>query len=472
MAFDTIIRGGTVATASDTFACDVGIAEGRIAALGDNLGTAGEIVDAKGLLVLPGGIDSHVHIAQPSAPGIVMADDFASGTMAAAFGGNTMVLPFALQQKGESLRQVVKDYHAKADGKCYIDVSFHLIIADASDSVLGQELPALVNDGYTSFKVFMTYEGLALSDMEMLKVMSVARETGALVMVHAENYDAIRFLTDRLEQAGKTAPQYHATSRPIPVEREATHRAISLAEIIDVPVMIVHVSNREAMDEIARAQRRGLKIYGETCPQYLVLTEKDLEGLNMEGAKYVCSPPPRDKASQQACWEGMEQGIFSLFSSDHCPFKYDDPHGKLLPKGKTSFRWVPNGIPGVETRLPILFSEGVGKGRITLNEFVALTSTNHAKTYGLYPKKGTIAVGSDADIVLWDPNRAVTISQNLMHGGCDYTPYEGIKVKGWPVSTMLRGKFVVRDGKLAGKPGDGAYVPREKSPLAAPRQTN
>jgi dihydropyrimidinase len=469
LAFDTIIRGGTVATASDTFACDVGIAKGRITALGDNLGTADEIVDAKGLLVLPGGIDSHVHIAQPSAPGIVMADDFASGTMAAAFGGNTMVLPFALQQKGESLRQVVKDYHAKADGKCYVDVSFHLIIADASDSVLGQELPALVNDGYTSFKVFMTYEGLALSDMEMLKVMSVARETGALVMVHAENYDAIRFLTDRLEQAGKTQPQYHATSRPIPVEREATHRAISLAEIIDVPVMIVHVSNREAMDEIARAQRRGLKIYGETCPQYLVLTEKDLEGLNMEGAKYVCSPPPRDKQSQQACWEGMEQGIFSLFSSDHCPFKYDDPHGKLLPKGKTSFRWLPNGIPGVETRLPILFSEGVAKGRITLNEFVALTSTNHAKTYGLYPKKGTIAVGSDADIVLWDAKRDVTISQSLMHGGCDYTPYEGIKVKGWPVSTMLRGKFVVRDGKLAGKPGNGVYVPREKSPLAAPK---
>ena len=328
-------------------------------------GRAAEIVDAKGLLVLPGGIDSHVHIAQPSAPGIVMADDFASGTLAAAFGGNTMVLPFALQQKGESLRQVVKDYHAKADGQCYVDVSFHLIIADASDPVLGQELPALVNDGYTSFKVFMTYEGLALSDMEMLKVMSVARETGALVMVHAENYDAIRFLTDRLEQAGKTEPKYHAASRPIPVEREATHRAISLAEIIDVPIMIVHVSNREAMEEIARAQRRGLKIYGETCPQYLVLTEKDLEGLNMEGAKYVCSPPPRDKESQQACWEGMEQGIFSLFSSDHCPFKYDDPHGKLLPKGKTSFRWVPNGIPGVETRLPILFSEGVGKGRIS-----------------------------------------------------------------------------------------------------------
>lgn len=467
--FDTIIRGGTVVTAADTFKADVGIRGGIIVALGSDLGDATEIVDATDLLVLPGGIDSHVHIAQPSGPGISMADDFASGTRSAAFGGNTMVLPFAMQQKGESLREVVKQYHAKADGQCYVDVSFHLIIADASDTVLGQELPALVEDGYTSFKVFMTYEGLALSDMEMLNVMNVARETGALVMVHAENYDAIRFLTDRLERAGHTAPRYHATSRPIPVEREATHRAISLAEIIDVPVMIVHVSNREAMEEIARAQRRGLKVYGETCPQYLVLTEKDLDGLNMEGTKYVCSPPPRDAASQQACWEGLQQKVFSLFSSDHCPFRYDDPQGKLNPKGRTSFRWVPNGIPGVETRLPILFSEGVGKGRITLNDFVAFTATNHAKTYGLYPKKGTIAVGSDADIVLWDPKRQLTISQELMHGGSDYTPYEGIAVTGWPVSTMVRGRFVVRDGKLVGKTGDGQYVSREKSPLAAPR---
>src|SRR6266700_6143047 len=328
MAFDTIIRGGTVATASDTFACDIGIRDEKIMALGDHLGEAGEIVDASGKLVLPGGIDSHVHLSQPSAPGITMADDFESGTRAAAFGGNTMVLPFAMQQKGESLREVVKQYHAKADGQCYVDVSFHLIIADATDRVLGQELPALVEDGYTSFKVFMTYEGMALSDLEMLSVMSVARETGALVMVHAENYDAIRFLTDRLERAGKTAPHFHGTSRPIPVEREATHRAISLAELVDVPIMIVHVSNGEAMEEIRRAQQRGLKVYGETCPQYLVLTEKDMEGLNMEGAKYVCSPPPRDIPSQIACWEGLQQGTFSVFSSDHCAFRYDTT-GKL-----------------------------------------------------------------------------------------------------------------------------------------------
>lgn len=463
--FDVIIRGGTLATAADTFAADIAIADGKIAAIGRDLGSARETVDAAGKLVMPGGIDSHVHISQPSGPGIVMADDFASATRAAAFGGNTMVLPFALQEKGQSLREVVKDYHAQADGACYTDVSFHLIIADPTEQVIGQELPALVEDGYTSFKVFMTYDGLALSDLEMLNVMSVARETGALVMVHAENYDAIRFLTDRLERAGKTAPQYHATSRPIPVEREATHRAISLAELIDVPVMVVHVSNRESMEEIRRAQQRGLKVFGETCPQYLVLTEKDLEGLNMEGAKYVCSPPPRDKASQEACWEGIQQRVFSVFSSDHCPFRYDDPQGKLTPKGRTSFRWVPNGIPGVETRLPILFSEGVKKGRISLNDFVAFTATNHAKMYGLYPRKGTLAIGADADLAIWDPERKVTISQSLLHHGADYTPYEGIAVTGWPTSTMVRGKFVVKDGALVGAKGSGAYIPREKPRL-------
>ncbi len=464
--YDTIIRGGNIATASDTFSCDIGIRDGRIAALGNDLGEAREVIDAAGKFVLPGGIDSHVHLAQPSGPDVVMADDFESGTRSAAFGGNTTVLPFCMQERGKSLREAVKDYHAVADGRCYVDVSFHLVITDATETVLGQELPALLEDGYTSFKVFMTYEGMALSDMEMLQVMSVARETGALVMVHAENYDAIRFLTDRLERAGKTAPHFHATSRPIPVEREATHRAISLAELIDVPVLIVHVSNREAMEEIRRAQTKGLKVYGETCPQYIVLTAKDLEGLNMEGAKYVCSPPPRDTDSQAACWEGMQQGVFSVFSSDHCPFRYDDPKGKLTPKGRTSFRWVPNGIPGVAARLPILFSEGVMKGRIDINRFVALSSTNHAKTYGLYPRKGTIAVGSDADIAIWDPEIRQTLTHSLLHDACDYTPYEGIELTGWPVLTMVRGRIVVRDGKLVGEMGHGTYLPREKSALA------
>jgi dihydropyrimidinase len=289
-----------------------------------------------------------------------------------------------------------------------------------------------------------------------------------LVMVHAENDDAIRFLTDRLERAGKTAPHFHATSRPIPVEREATHRAISLAELIDVPVMIVHVSNGEAMEEIRRAQARGLKVFGETCPQYLVLTARDLEGLNMEGAKLVCSPPPRDHASQQACWRGLETGVFQTFSSDHCPFRYDDPAGKLTPKGRTSFRWVPNGIPGVETRLPILFSEGVVKGRITLNQFVAFTATNHAKMYGLSPRKGTIAIGSDADIAIWDPTRQTKITAAALHQGADYTPYEGLEVTGWPVTTIVRGRVVVRDGVLVGDKTHGQHLARSLSDFAKP----
>lgn len=466
--FDTIIRGGTIATAADTFACDLGIRDGRIVALGHDLGEAAEVIDATGRLVLPGGIDSHVHFAQASGPGIVMADGFESGTRSAAMGGNTTVLPFCVQQQGESLREALKAYHARAKGQCHIDVSFHLVIADPTEQVLGQELPALVADGYTSFKVFMTYEGMALSDRQLLEVMTVARRTGALVMVHAENFDAIRFLVDKLEREGDVAPRFHATSRPILVEREATHRAISLAELVDVPVMIVHVSNGEAMEEIRRAQARGLKVYGETCPQYLVLTERDLDGLNMEGAKYVCSPPPRDRASQDACWRGLETGVFSVFSSDHCPFRYDDPQGKLNPKARTSFRWVPNGIPGVAARLPILFSEGVSKGRIDLNRFVALSATNHAKTYGLYPRKGTIAVGSDADIAIWDPKRQLTLTHELLGDGADYTPYEGIEITGWPVLTMVRGEIVMREGEMIGRKGLGTYLVRTVSRYASP----
>ena len=459
--FDTVVRGGAIATASDIFSCDIGIRDGRIAALGNDLGTTDEIIDATGRLVLPGGIDSHVHISQPSGPDVVMADDFESATRSAAFGGNTTIMPFCLQEKGQSLRQALKDYHGLAEGNCHIDTCFHMIISDPTEQVLGQELPGLVADGYTSFKVFMTYEGLALADREILEVMSVARETGALVMVHAENYDAIRFLTDRLELEGKTSTRYHGTSRPIAVEREATHRAITLAELIDVGVMIVHVSNRESMEEIRRAQARGLTVFGETCPQYLMLTEKDLDGLNMEGAKYVCSPPPRDAASQAACWEGIQTGVFSVVSSDHCPFRYNDPQGKLTPKGKTSFRWVPNGIPGVAARMPILFSEGVVKGRIDLNRFVALTSTNHAKTYGLYPRKGTIAVGSDADIVIWDPKKKLTLTHALLKDGSDYTPYEGLEITGWPELTMVRGRRIVSDGKLVGAKGFGEFIKRE-----------
>jgi dihydropyrimidinase len=468
--FDLVIRGGTVVTAADTIRADVGIRDGRITVVTERIEAGEKEIDASGLLVMPGGIDSHVHLAQPAFGGPAMADGFESGTRSAIAGGNTTVLPFALQPRGTSLRTSVIDYHKEADGKSYCDYGFHLIISDPTSSVLGQELPALVNDGYTSFKVFMTYDDLVLNDRQLLEVFDCARGCGALVMVHCEGYDAIRFMTERLELAGRTAPYYHAVSRPQSVEREATHRAISHAELTDVPIMIVHVSGREPMEQIRWAQQKGLKVYGETCPQYIALTANDLKGLNMDesGGKYVCSPPPRDEASWEAIWEGIRTGVFQTFSSDHCPFYYEGEMGKLHPKARTSFRWVPNGIPGVETRMQLLYSKGVVEGRITLNEFVALTSTNHAKIYGLYPRKGSIAPGFDADIVLWDPQRKETIRQELMHHGADYTPYEGITVTGWPVATILRGKLVAEEGRILGEPGDGTFLKRELSPYAAP----
>ncbi len=469
MPYDLVIQNGTIATASDVFQADIGIRDGVIVQIGRDLGEAVETIDATGRYVLPGGIDSHVHIAQPSGEGIVMADDFESGTRSALFGGNTTILPFCLQEKGRPLREALKAYHALADGNCYTDVSFHLIVSDPSDAVLGQELPALVEDGYTSFKVFMTYEDLRLSDGQILDTMDVARRTGALVMVHCENEDAIRYLIGRHEAEGDVAPRAHATTRPMAVEREATHRAVSLAEVADVPLVIVHVSNRESMEEIERARHRGRKVIGETCPQYLMLTADDLDGMDWEGAKFVCSPPPRDAESQEACWDGLERGVFDLFSSDHCPFRYDDPAGKRNPKGMTSFRHIPNGIPGVELRLPILFSEGVNKGRIDLPRFVALTATNQAKTYGLYPRKGTIAIGADADIAIWDPAMTRTVRHAEMHDGADYTPYEGMELTGWPTIVVLGGKLMVSDGALVGRKGDGRYRSRDRSYLATRR---
>ena len=465
--FDLVVRGGTVVTAADTARADVGIRGGKIAAVGIDLPKGRNEVDASGLLVLPGGIDSHVHLAQPAFGGPAMADGFESGTRSAIAGGNTTVLPFALQARGTSLRKAVEDYHKEADGQSYCDYGFHMILTDPTPAVLGQELPALVAGGYSSLKVFMTYDDLVLNDRELLEVFDAAGECGALVMVHCEGYDAIRFMTEKLERAGKLAPYYHAVSRPQSVEREAAHRAISHSELTGVPIMIVHVSGREAMEQIRWAQSRGMKIMGETCTQYISLTAEDLKGLNMDetGGKYVCSPPPRDRASWDAIWNGIQTGVFQTFSSDHCPFYFEGEMGKKNPKARTAFRWVPNGIPGVEVRMPILWSEGVVKGRITANQFVALTSTNHARIYGL-TGKGSIAAGYDADLVLWDADRKVTISQALMHHGSDYTPWEGYEVTGWPQATILRGEVVMQGGEILGRKDKGRFLPRALSPMA------
>ena len=466
--FDLIIKGGRVATAADVFHADIGIKDGRVAALADALDGADRVIDAAGATITPGGIDGHCHLDQPSLDGSVCADDFTSGTRSAVAGGTTTVIPFALQMRGHSLKEAVDDYHQRSDGKALVDYAFHLIVTDATPQVCGQELPALLQDGYSSLKIYMTYDDLKLDDGQILDVLAVARRYQGMVMIHAENSECITWLTDKLEQAGKLAPKYHATSRPGPVEREATHRAITLAELIDVPILIVHVSSELAVQEIQRAQRRGLKIYGETCPQYLFLTEDDLDKPGFEGAKCICSPPPRNKENQQVIWDGLVNGTFQVLSSDHAPSRYNDPQGKMLQGTDASFRIVPNGIPGIETRLPLMFSEGVGKGRIDLQTFVALTAANTAKIYGLYPRKGTIAIGSDADIVIWDDEKEVTITNDILHHNVEYTPYEGIELTGWPRTVLSRGNVVVEDGEVVGEPGHGQFLPCDPPEKAMP----
>lgn len=445
MPYDLVIANGTVATAADVFKADIGIYNGRIVQIGGDMDSATRVIDAAGKYVLPGGIDSHVHIAQPSGLGIVMADDFDSATRAAAFGGNTTVMPFCLQERGQSLTAAFREYRQKAEG-AHVDFGFHMIVTDPTPQVLGEELPALIEEGHRSVKVFITYEAMRLDDAGILATMDVARRHGAKIMVHCENEDVIAFLAARVADAGDLAPRAHATTRPVAAEREATHRALTLAEVVDVSIVIVHVSNGAAIDEIARA--RGVSITAETCPQYLVLEANDLSRENWEGAKFVCSPPPRDTVEQQNCWRGLQTGLFDLFSSDHCPFRYDDDQGKRNPAGLRSFRHIPNGIPGIETRLPILFSEGVMKGRIDLTRFVALTSTNHARTYDMYPRKGTIAIGSDADITIWNPQIRRTIKHSDLHDASDYSPYEGFDVTGWPQTVILRGVPIVEGGTM------------------------
>jgi dihydropyrimidinase len=457
--FDLVIRGGTVATASDVQRCDIGVSKGRVVALAENLPVGRQEVSAVGKVVMPGGVDGHCHLDQPMSDGAQMADNFATGSISAACGGTTTVIPFACQFKGQSLQAAVDDYHRRADGKSVIDYAFHLIVSDPSPAVLTNELPGLIRKGYTSFKVYMTYDDMKLNDRQILEVLAVARQEGAMVMIHAENTDCIAWLTEQLEAAGKTSPKYHAVARPSIVEREATHRAISFSELVDVPILIVHVSGAEAVEQIRWGQGRGLKIYAETCPQYLFLSADDLDISHEHGMKCICSPPPRGKENQKVIWNGLEKGLFHIFSSDHAAFRFDDPKGKQLHGENASFSKIPNGIPGLETRMPLLFSEGVLTGRISLQQFVALTSANPAKMYGLYPRKGTIAVGSDADLVIWDHKKKVVIRNADLHHNVDYTPYEGMEITGWPETTFVRGQLVQHAGVLKAAPGSGQFLP-------------
>lgn len=466
-AFDLVIRNGTVVTAADAVRCDIGIVGETVVALGRDLGAGRREIDAGDRLVLPGGVEGHCHIEQVSSMGIATADDFYSATVSAAFGGTTTVLPFAAQHRGQSLRATVEAYHECARPKAVIDYGYHLIVSDPTEQVLGQELPALIRDGFTSFKVYMTYDALRLDDAQMLDVLGVARREGALVMIHAENHDMIQWLSKRLLENDHWQPRYHAVSHARIGEGEATHRAIALSRLVDVPILIVHVSAEEAMAEIRAAQSRGLKVFGETCPQYLFLTADDLDREGMEGAKFCCSPPPRDEAAQEAIWRGLANGTFQVFSSDHAPYRYDES-GKLNAGPRPTFKQIANGVPGIELRLPLLFSEGVGKGRIDIHQFVALTATNVAKLYGLHPRKGTIAVGADADLAIWDPALEKTVRHADLHDAAGYTPYEGRTVKGWPTTVISRGRIVVEGDELTVERGSGRFLPRAQSEAARP----
>lgn len=456
---DCIVRQANIATAAESFIADIGIVDGRIAVMGDLDMAATRVIEAEGKLVTPGGVDAHCHLDQPMGDGSVMADDFLSGTISAACGGTTTVIPFACQIKGQSLQDAVDDYHRRAQGKPVIDYAFHLIVTDPTPEVLAAELPRLIRNGYSHFKIYMTYDDMKLNDRQILDLLALARREGAMPMLHAENDDCILWLTELLEEAGKVQPHYHADSRPTVIEREATHRAVSLAELVDVPILIVHVSSRAAMEQIQWAQARGISIHAETCPQYLFLTAEDLIAPDFEGAKCICSPPPRTAMDQQHIWRGLKTGVFEVFSSDHAPFRFAGSDGKRVAGPNAKFRAVPNGVPGIETRMALLMSEGVLRERIDIHQFVSLTATAPAKLYGLYPNKGSLAPGSDADLVIWNTNTEVRLSNDMLHHNVDYTPYAGMKLQAWPEMVMSRGEIIVSDGDCHAKPGRGRFLP-------------
>ena len=465
--FDLVIRGGEVITAADRMTADVGISGGRITALGEKLGRGNREIDARGKLVLPGGVDSHCHIEQLSAMGIMTADDFYSGTVSAAHGGTTTVISFAAQHRGQSLGKVVDDYRDCAK-KAVIDHAFHMIVSDPSPTVLEDELPGLINEGMSSIKIFMTYDKIRLTDEQVLDILTLARTEGAMVVVHAENHGMIHWLVNRLLDKGYTAPKYHAVSHVRLAETEAVSRAIQMADLIDQPLTIFHVSTEGSMDVIRAAQDRGQKVYGETCPQYLFLSADDLDKPGVEGAMWCCSPPPRDKADQEAMWRGLANGTFQVFSSDHAPYSFDE-RGKLARGPDPTFKEIANGLPGLELRMPLLFSEGVMKGRIDIHRFVDLCCTGGARLYGLHPKKGTVAIGADADIAIWDPEKRTEIRHDTTHDATGYCPYVGMMLTGWPVTVLSRGEVIVEGGDFSGERGRGRLLLRAAGDAAKPR---
>jgi len=452
----TLIKNGRIVTAVDDYNADILIDGGTIVTIGKSIeANADKVIDAKGRLVIPGGIDPHTHMELPFG-GTAASDTFETGTIAAAYGGTTTIIDFAVQGKGQSLKQAVDAWHAKADGKTSIDYGFHLICTDLPDERL-PEMKSMIDEGISSFKLFMAYPGVFLvDDATIFKAMGMAGENGGLICMHAENGVVIDAIVKKALADGKTAPKYHALTRPTKAEAEGVHRAIALAEMAGSSVYIVHLSCDDSLQEVTRARDMGINAYAETCPQYLFLDYSVYEQPGFEGAKYVMTPPIREKWNQEALWRGLKFNDLQVVSTDHCPFCMKEQ--KEL--GKNDFSKIPNGGPGVENRMSLVFNGGVAEGRISLNRFVEITSTAAAKIFGLFPRKGTIAVGSDADIVIFDPNEEMTISAKTHHMNVDYSCYEGWRVKGVTKTVLSRGEVVIEEGKYVGKPGKGQFLKR------------
>ena len=455
-----LIKSGRIVTAADDYVGDIFVEDGKVSLIGGSLDVeADKVIDAAGKYVIPGAIDPHTHMEMPFG-GTVSCDDFTSGTTSAAFGGTTTIVDFCLQQPGQSLPDALATWHEKIErAKPLVDVGFHLAVTDLSDGGTLDDLAKAPEEGVTSYKLFMAYKGAIMVDDETLfKTMRVASETGALVMVHAENGDAIDVLVKEALSEGRTEPKWHAATRPPITEGEATNRAIQLARVAGAPLYVVHVSCDEAIEPIARARTNDWHAWGETCTQYLFIDETALDQPNFEGAKYVYTPPPRPKKNQELLWHALATDVLSVVSTDHCPFNWDGQ--KTL--GKDDFSKIPNGGPGIENRLHMLHHFGVREGRISMRRFVELVSTNPARFFGLYPRKGTIAVGSDADIVVFDPEKRHTISVERHHSNIDYNLYEGTEVVGAPEVVLVRGQVVVENDELVGEPGTGQFVKRAR----------
>ena len=451
----TLIKFGRVVTAVDDYIADVLIDGETISVIGKTLDVeADKVIDAAGKLVIPGGIDPHTHMELPFG-GTQSSDDFYTGTRAAAFGGTTTIIDFAVQYKGESMIKAVDNWHAKADGKCAIDYSFHLITTDFEDKNV-EEMHTLMDEGITSFKLFMAYPGVFLvDDATIFRAMSAAGERGGLICMHAENGIVINEIIKRALEQGRTAPKWHALTRPTIAEAEGVHRAIAIAEMAESPVYIVHLSCTDALNKVREARDRGISAFAETCPQYLFHSIEDY-GEGFEGAKFVMTPPLRERSNNAELWKGLKMDDLQVISTDHCPFCMKEQ--KEL--GKDDFSKIPNGAPGVENRMGLIYNGGVAENRISLNRFVELTSTAAAKMFGLFPKKGTIAIGSDADVVIFDQNAETTFGVDNEHMNVDYSTYEGWTVKGKVETVIQRGRVVIENGEHLGKAGDGQFLKR------------